>query len=273
MRARHWLAEGIILSLLAFATFAQGAAGNGTKPATSTSDGTTAAKTNATSSRTPTPELQAQTQAQKANADKAPGSSNAAPAATPVQSAGADQTNSDTSQAAASAEGEITPGQAATVNKSETLGEAARKAREEKKAAGTIKHAKVITNDDVEEGPGVSVPSSAAPAAGDTSATSSKSSLADQEKDWRSRFANARAKLQRDQEELDVDQRQLGKLRVQYYPDPSKQLSQSITNADINKQQDKIDKDRQNIQKDQDDLSTLQDDLRKSGGDPGWARL
>ena len=41
-------------------------------------------------------------------------------------------------------------------------------------------------------------------------------------------------KLQRDQEELDVDQRQIGKLRVQYYNDPAKQLTRSITNEDVN---------------------------------------
>ena len=275
MRVRHWLAEGAILALVAFATFAQAAAGNGVKAASNTSEETTSAKTNSTSSRTPAPVDQKQDQKQQAasNSDKnsnAPDSANAAPASTPVAAAGSDQQSEASSQSATDAAAGET-----TVQKPDTLGEAARKAREEKKASppAAKRTAKVFTNEDVEDANGISVVGTSAPAADNSAPAKSGGLLADQEKDWRGRFAKARAKLQRDQAELDVDQRELGKLRLQFYPnDPSKQLSQSITNEDVNKQQDKIDKERQAIQNDQDDIATLEDQLRRSGGDSGWAR-
>jgi hypothetical protein len=78
--------------------------------------------------------------------------------------------------------------------------------------------------------------------------------------------------LSRDQADLDVMQRELGKLSVQYYPDPNKQLMQSITNEDLIKQRAKIDAKKADVAADQQALSDLEDSLRKAGGDPGWAR-
>ena len=90
---------------------------------------------------------------------------------------------------------------------------------------------------------------------------------------WRDRFAAARGKLQRDQADLDLMQRELGKLDVQYYPnDPTKQLMQSVTMSDINDKRAKIVQKQQQIAQDQAAISDLEDQLRKSGGDPGWAR-
>jgi hypothetical protein len=68
-------------------------------------------------------------------------------------------------------------------------------------------------------------------------------------------------------------QRELGKLDVQYYPnDPTKQLMQSVTMSDINDKRAKIADKQQKIRQDEGDISVLEDQLRKSGGDPGWAR-
>jgi uncharacterized iron-regulated membrane protein len=150
-----------------------------------------------------------------------------------------------------------------------TLAEAARKAREQKKTE--VKSTHVFTNDNLPVAGGVSVvgESSASAAAGQASSAAAGSD----EKMWRDRFTGARAKLQRDQADLDVMQRELSKLQVQFYPnDPTKQLLQSVTNTDINDKRAKIAQRQKDVQNDQAAISDLEDQLRKSGGDPGWAR-
>jgi hypothetical protein len=149
-----------------------------------------------------------------------------------------------------------------------SIADAARKAREQKKSEP--KSAKVFTNDNIPAVGGVNV-------VGDETAPAPQGTApppgASDEKMWRDRFAAARGKLQRDQAELDLMQRELGKLDVQYYPnDPTKQLMQSVTFADINDKRAKITQKQQQIAQDQAAISGLEDQLRKSGGDPGWAR-
>ena len=158
--------------------------------------------------------------------------------------------------------------QAAPAQPAPSLADIARKAREQKK--NEPKSTKVFTNDNLPtQGGGLNV-------VGDESAPvtgAAPASLGSQEKMWRDRFATARAKLQRDQESLDLSQRELGKAEVQYYPnDPQKQLLQSVTNSDIHDKQAKIAQLQQQVSQDQAAISDLEDQLRKSGGDPGWAR-
>jgi hypothetical protein len=149
-----------------------------------------------------------------------------------------------------------------------SIADAARKAREQKKSEP--KAAKVFTNDNIPAEGGINVVGDAtAPAPGGAA----PAPAANDEKMWRDRFAAARGKLQRDQADLDVMQRELGKLDVQYYPnDPTKQLMQSVTMSDINDKRAKIVQKQQQIAQDQAAISDLEDQLRKSGGDPGWAR-
>jgi hypothetical protein len=149
-----------------------------------------------------------------------------------------------------------------------SIADAARKAREQKKSEP--KSAKVFTNDNIPAEGGINVVGDAtAPAPAGVTPTQG----AIIEKTWRVRFAAARTQLQRDQADLDLMQRELGKLDVQYYPnDPTKQLMQSVTMSDINDKRAKIADKQQKIRQDETDISVLEDELRKSGGDPGWAR-
>ena len=159
---------------------------------------------------------------------------------------------------------------AATAQKpAPSLADAARKAREQKKDES--KQPKVFTNDNLPTG-GVNVVGDASLASRSSQPDDASSTSGNSEKDWRNRFSKARAKLSRDQADLDVLQRELGKLSVQYYPDPNKQLMQSITNEDLIKQRAKIDAKKADVAADQQALSDLEDSLRKAGGDPGWAR-
>ncbi len=81
-----------------------------------------------------------------------------------------------------------------------------------------------------------------------------------------------RHKLEQDQENVDLLQRELGTLNTQFYSDPNKQLQQQLTRSDIDKKTAEIDKAKAKVDADQQAISDAEDDLRKSGGDPGWAR-
>ena len=153
----------------------------------------------------------------------------------------------------------------------DSLAEAARKTREQKKDA--TKPAKTFDNDNIPTTGGISSvgEGTAAPSGGgDTQSASAKP--ANDEKSWRDKFASLRHKLEQDQADLDVLQRELGVLNTQFYTDPNKALQQQLTRSDINDKIAEIDKKKAQIAADQQAISDAEDDLRKAGGDPGWAR-
>jgi hypothetical protein len=154
----------------------------------------------------------------------------------------------------------------------ESLAAAARRAREEKKEQP--KPAKVFTNDNVPTSGGISSvgETPAAPAGGDAAGGTPAASSADQEKVWREKFSKLRHKVEQDQQELDVMQRELGVLDVQYYNNPVKAMQQELTRSDINKKTSDIDAKKAQVEADKQAISDAEDDLRKAGGDPGWAR-
>jgi hypothetical protein len=169
-----------------------------------------------------------------------------------------------------------------------SVADAARRSREDKKNAP--KEKKVYTDDDVSpaSAPAASqsapAPSGAAAASGDAPAppVHAADGTADpkipqaadknDEKSWRGRFAAQRDKIARAEKELDVLQREEDKAQVQYYPDPQKALTEGYTRKDINEKDAKIAAKRDEIAKLKQGLDDLEDQLRKSGGDPGWAR-
>ena len=165
--------------------------------------------------------------------------------------------------------------QAATSSQQESLAEAARRAREQKK--DTPKQAKVITNDNIPKEGGISAVGEEPPAPGDAEnppadgAKSDKAAGSD-EKRWRARFEKLRHKLEQDQADLDVMQRELGVLDLQYYNNPVKGMQQGLTRSDINEKTGKIAAKQKEIDADKQAISDAEDDLRQAGGDPGWAR-
>ncbi|MGH9710407.1 MAG: hypothetical protein ACRD37_07660, partial [Candidatus Acidiferrales bacterium] len=100
----------------------------------------------------------------------------------------------------------------------------------------------------------------------------SNSPAKNDEATWRGRFADARHKVEQDKAELSIMQREISQLQLQYYPDPTKALMQSVDRSDIVNKQKAIDDKQKQIDADQQAISTLEDELRKAGGDPGWAR-
>jgi chromosome segregation ATPase len=162
--------------------------------------------------------------------------------------------------------------QAAPAPQQESLAEAARKAREQKKE--TPKSAKTFDNDNIPSQGGISSvgEGTAAPSAGNEAAQGAAAKPANDEKSWRDKFAALRHKLEQDQADLDVMQRELGVLNTQFYTDPTKAMQQQLTRSDINNKIADIDKKKAQIEADQQAISDAEDQLRKSGGDPGWAR-
>ena len=166
------------------------------------------------------------------------------------------------------------------------VADAARKAREKKKDAAKPK--KVYTDDDLKGS--VPAPEAAAPSApanasgteaaktaqgaGDTtkSGDTTKTEDPNSEAAWRKRFQAQRDKIAKAEKELDILGRELEKAQLEYYPDPQKALKEQYDRGDINKKSAKIDAKQRELDQLRQGLNDLEDQLRKSGGDPGWAR-
>jgi hypothetical protein len=159
---------------------------------------------------------------------------------------------------------------------SDPVADAARKAREEKKTAAKAK--KVYTEDDVKPGAPASLDNSATGAAATDTTGQQKTGAATPAEDpngeaaWRKRFKDQRDKLAKAEREIDVLQREVQKAQIEYYPDPQKALQEQNTRKDINEKTAKITAKKQEIAQLKQGLDDMEDQLRKSGGDPGWAR-
>ena len=161
---------------------------------------------------------------------------------------------------------------------------AARKAREQRKDQPGAKPARVFTNDNIPTQGGVSAVGQqpAADAAGGTdraaaadpsgAPASGTTSAANGEAAWRERFKRLHKKLEQDQVDLSIMQRELGVLDVQYYNDPVKSMQQGYSRSDINEKTDKIEARKKTIEADEQAISDAEEELQRAGGDPGWAR-
>ena len=157
-----------------------------------------------------------------------------------------------------------------------SLGDAARKARAQKK--DSAKPAKVFTNDDVGGLKGtisvVGGESSGPQASADN--TDRKpgddgKNDAGNEAAWRGKFAAARKTLAGDSKELDILQRELNLKMEQYSQDPNWAMHEQNNRSDINKTRDEIEASKRAVEKDKQALSDLEDQLRKAGGSASWA--
>jgi hypothetical protein len=163
------------------------------------------------------------------------------------------------------------------------VADASRKAKEQKKDVPKPK--KVYTDDDiVTKKTDISVVGTAPvqqdqAAQSNTGVTKTKAADKDKEKEdpnsekaWRKRFAELRTKIETAERELDVLQREENKADLQYYPDPTKALKEQYSRDDINKKAAKIDAKQKEVAALHQQWDDMEDQLRKSGGDPGWAR-
>src|SRR5262249_38027277 len=165
------------------------------------------------------------------------------------------------------------------------VADAARKAREQKKDA--TKPKKGYTADDivtkkndisvvgtapVQQDQATTQPNSDAAKTGQAKAGDKEKEDPNSEKAWRKRFAELRTKIATAEQELAVLQREENKADVQYYPDPTKALKEQYSREEINKKAAKIDAKQKEVAALHQQWDDMEDQLRKSGGDPGWAR-
>jgi hypothetical protein len=160
------------------------------------------------------------------------------------------------------------------------VADAARKAREQQKIAPKPK--KVYTDDDVKPASSSSSGSGAATDQGSQVSSNNGQGTAPKDGDaagkndpetvWRKRFKEQRDKIAAAEKELDILQREEEKAQVQYYNDPTKALNEQYSRKDINDKNAKIEEKKQAIANLKQQLDDMEDELRKSGGDPGWAR-
>jgi hypothetical protein len=160
---------------------------------------------------------------------------------------------------------------------SPSLGDAARKARAQKKDSAT-KPAKVFTNDDVGGLKGtISVVGNGSGPQSGTDRTAEKSGgknpndAGKEEGSWRAKFAAARQTLAADEKELDILQREFNLKQQQFYTDPTAALKEQHSREDLNSTQSQIDAKKQAVEKDKQALSDLEDELHKAGGNARWA--
>jgi hypothetical protein len=170
----------------------------------------------------------------------------------------------------------------------DSVADAARKAREQKKSAPKPKH--VVTEDEIapraSERPPQSATASAASAPAADSAASAavatsgaaaatgaeKNDPPNSEAYWRKRFAAQRKRIADAQVELDVLQRETEKASVQYYSDPQKALQEQYSRKEVNDKTEKAEAKMKEIAALKQQLGDLEDELKRAGGDPGWAR-
>jgi hypothetical protein len=163
---------------------------------------------------------------------------------------------------------------------SDPVADAARRAREQQKLAPKPK--KVYTDDDVKPATPADTAASAQPGgaaaqAGADNGQGAANGTGGSGKDdpatmWKKRFQDQRDKIAAAEKDLDILQREDNKAQVQYYSDPQKAMTEQYTRKDINDKNAKIEAKKQDIANMKQHLSDMEDELRKSGGDPGWAR-
>src|SRR5258708_3863940 len=160
------------------------------------------------------------------------------------------------------------------------VADAARKARETKKDAPKPK--KIYTDDDVKKSAPeqAAAPTTATDDVSGTTAAKTPQAAGDAAKTedpngeaaWRKRFQAQRDKIAKAERELDILGRELEKAQVEYYPDPTKALTEQNNRGEINGKTAKIEAKKKELDQLRQGMENLEDQLKKSGGDPGWAR-
>lgn len=92
------------------------------------------------------------------------------------------------------------------------------------------------------------------------------------EADWKKQFAEIDYKIRTAQTEMDILQRELNLGSVQYYPNPSTAMKESVTRREINEHRKAIEEKKKEIAELKKQRDDLEDALRHAGGPAGWAR-
>lgn len=149
-------------------------------------------------------------------------------------------------------------------------------ARQERAARASLARARVYTNRSIPAQGAVSSPGSVAnePAEAESGpgAEAAADARAATEKAWRKRFADARAQLSLDQQNLSVSQREQNLNAQQYYSNPNEAMQQQYSRSDLTQGAQKITDLKAKIAADQQNLSNLTEQLREANLPASWAQ-
>jgi len=169
----------------------------------------------------------------------------------------------------------------------QSVADAARQVKAQKAAQGQSTPAtpRVFDNDNIPKNGGISAVGAQPPAStGDSDKNSgddksanggspkSATPAGNDENSWRQLFKDLHHRLDQDQEDLDLSQRELGVDNVQFYTDPVKGMQQGLTRSDINDKTAKIDELKKKVDADKQAIEDAEAQLRAAGGDIGWSR-
>ena len=147
----------------------------------------------------------------------------------------------------------------------QSVADAARLVKAQKAAQGQSTPAtpRVFDNDNIPKNGGISAVGAQPPAStGDSDKNSGDDKSANggspksgtpagnDENSWRQLFKDLHHRLDQDQEDLDLSQRELGVDNVQFYTDPVKGMQQGLTRSDINDKTAKIDELKKKVEAD-----------------------
>ena len=107
---------------------------------------------------------------------------------------------------------------------------------------------------------------------GNEEAKPAEKSQADLEKEYRDKFAKLRDQLKYETEKLDVMQRELNLMQIQYYSDPNVALREETFRGQINQRTADIEQQKVVVEKAKQAIADLEEELRKNSLPPGWAR-
>ena len=166
----------------------------------------------------------------------------------------------------------------------QSLAELARQQRARKGQTG--KAVKVFTNDQI------SRPSSsrtATPAAGEQepegeeqmdaadtteagTVESAREERAQLEKEYREKFVQLREELSYEERKLDVMQRELNLLQIQFYSDPNVALREQHERGEINQRMQDLETQKAAVEQKKAAITAMEEELRREGLPVGWSR-
>lgn len=97
-------------------------------------------------------------------------------------------------------------------------------------------------------------------------------STAELEKEYREKFAHLREALAFEEKKLDVMQRELNLMQMQYYSDPNVALREQRTRGEINQRTQEMQDQKAAVDKAKKAIEDLEEELRRKSLPTGWAR-
>lgn len=166
----------------------------------------------------------------------------------------------------------------------QSLVELARQQRARKEQQG--KAVKVFTNDQISRSSSSRPATPAAEAqkpegeeqmdAADTTeagtAESAREERARLDKEYRDKFAQLREELSYEERKLDVMQRELNLMQVQYYSDPNVAMREQHERGEINQRVQDMETQRAVVEQKKAAITALEEELRREGLPVGWSR-